>query len=108
MNPPPLGMFAPSGVGAHDISPLLWGLIWLSVVVIVLIAMAVVTGIVVRATGDRDPKLVKVERSGNGLWWIYGGVGISTIVLIAFIGWTIATMAGIAKPPHPAAFNIEV
>jgi cytochrome c oxidase subunit 2 len=107
-DPLPLGMFAPSGVGARDISPLLWGLIWLSVVVIVLIAVAVVAGIVVRAPGDRDPALVKVERSGNGLWWIYGGVGISTIVLIAFVGWTIATMAGIAKPPHPAAFTIEV
>jgi cytochrome c oxidase subunit 2 len=62
----------------------------------------------VRATGDRDPTLVKVERSGNGLWWIYGGVGLSTIVLLALTGWTIATMAGIAKPPHPAAFTIEV
>jgi cytochrome c oxidase subunit II len=104
----PLGLFAPAGTGAHEVSPLLWGLIWLSVIVVVLIALAVVVGIAVRTTGDRDPKLVPVARSGNGLWWIYGGVGVSTLVLIAFIGWTVATIAGIAKPPVAAAFTIDV
>ena len=101
----PLGLFATAGTGAREVSPLLWGLIWLSVIVVVLIAVAVIAGIVVRATGDRDPALVPVARSGNGLWWIYGGVGLSTIVLIAFTGWTVATIAGIAKPPAPAAFT---
>jgi cytochrome c oxidase subunit 2 len=104
----PLGLFAPKGLGAAESSPLLWGLIWLSVVVVAIVTLAVVVGIAVRATGDRDPAAVKVERSGNGLWWIYGGVGLSTLVLLAFVGWTIATMAGIAKPPRPAAFTIEV
>ena len=101
-------LFAPAGTGAREVSPLLWGLIWLSVIVVVLIALAVVVGIAIRTTGDRDPARVPVGRTGNGLWWIYGGVGISTLVLLAFIGWTVATIAGMAKPAVAAAFTVDV
>lgn len=105
---PPLGLFSPEGTGAHAISPLLWGLIWLSVAVILLIAAAVVAGVFVRSSGARDPATVKVERSGNGLWWIYGGVGVSIVILLIYVGWTMSTMAGIAAPSRPAALTIAV
>jgi len=110
MNPAisPLDLFSPGGAGAHAISPLLWGLVWLSVAVILIIAAAVVAGVVVRSSGARDPAAVKVERSGNGLWWIYGGVGVSIVVLLIFVGWTMLTMAGIAAPSRPVALTIAV
>jgi cytochrome c oxidase subunit 2 len=107
-SPLPLGLFSPAGAGAREISPLLWGLIWLSIIVVVIITVAVVAGCYVRSRGDRDPKLVVPTRSGSGLWWIYGGVGITTIILIAFIGWTVATIAGIANPPTTAVFTVDV
>lgn len=103
-----LGLFAPSGPGAREISPLLWGLIWLSVAVIVILAVAVVAGILVRSRGDHDPKSVMPARSGKGLWWIYGGVGISTVVLVGMTGWTMATIARISAPADAAALSINV
>jgi cytochrome c oxidase subunit 2 len=33
---------------------------------------------------------------------------VSTVVLIAYVGWTIVTMDGIARPPSAAAFTIDV
>jgi cytochrome c oxidase subunit 2 len=104
----PLGLFAPQGAGAHAISPLLWGLIWLSVAVIAVIAVAVVAGLAIRASGSRDPRTVTVERSGHGLSWIYVGVGLSTATLLIFVGWTVSTIAAIAEPPHPAVLTIAV
>ncbi len=106
--PMPLGLFSPEGAGAHAISPLLWGLIWLSIAVIAIIAVAVAAGIVVRSSGARDPSAVKVERSGNGLWWIYGGVGVSTVVLLLFVGWTVSTMAEIVTPSVGHGLTVAV
>jgi cytochrome c oxidase subunit 2 len=106
--PLPLGVFAPAGAGAQQISPLLWGLIWLSVAVVAIIAIAVVAGIFVRAPGGRDPRLIEPARSGNGLWWIYGGVGLSTVILIALTGWTVVTIAAIARPATKATLTIDV
>jgi cytochrome c oxidase subunit 2 len=104
----PLGLFEPAGAGARAIHPLLWGLIWLSIIVVVFIALAVVAGIFVRGLGTREPKLVIPARAGRGLWWIYGGVGISTIILIAFIGWTVTTMARLAAPSSESSLTINV
>jgi len=104
----PLGMFEPAGAGARAIHPLLWGLIWLSIIVVVFIAVVVVAGIFVRGRGTREPHLVIPARAGRGLWWIYGGVGISTIILIAFIGWTVTTMAGLATPSSEFSLTVNV
>ncbi|MBZ9673670.1 cytochrome c oxidase subunit II [Mesorhizobium sp. ES1-3] len=104
----PLGLFEPAGSGARAISPLLWGLVWLSILVVVFIGVAVLAGIVVRGRGKREPNLVIPPRSGRGLWWIYGGVGISTIILIAFTGWTVTTMAGLTKPSAVPSLTVGV
>lgn len=104
----PLGLFEPAGAGARAIHPLLWGLIWLSIIVVVFIALAVVAGIFVRGRSTHEPKLVIPARAGRGLWWIYGGVGISTIILIAFIGWTVTTMAGLATPSREPSLTVNV
>ena len=104
----PLGLFSPAGVGARETSPLLWGLIWLSIIVVGGIAIAVVAGSFLRAQAGRDPREIGRANAGHGLWWIYGGVGISTLILIGFAGWTMAVIAGIARPPTTAAFTIDV
>lgn len=106
--PLPLGLFAPAGTGARMISPLLWGLIWLSVAVVVLIAVAVLTGVLLRARRTQDPEQVVAYRPQDGRWWIYWGVGISTIVLFVFVGWTVATIAAIARPPGATALAVDV
>lgn len=104
----PLGMFAPAGTGASQISPLLWGLMWLSVIVVFVIAVAVVAGVSRGASRERNPVDVPVTRDGNGLMWIFVGVGVSTVVLMGFIGWTMVTMAQMISPPNQPSLTINV
>jgi cytochrome c oxidase subunit 2 len=106
--PLPLGMFEPAGAGARAIHPLLWGLVWLSIIVVVFIAVAVVAGVLVRSRGKHGPNLVISARAGGGLWWIYGGAGVSTIILIAFVAWTVTTMADLATPPSEPSLTVDV
>lgn len=104
----PMNYWSAFGAEAHSINGLLWGLIWLSIIVCVVIALLVVAGIAVRGRRGRQAATTPVERSGNGLAWIYIGVGLSTVVLVVYVGWTVATMAGIAAPPTAAALTIDV
>jgi cytochrome c oxidase subunit 2 len=104
----PLGLFAPAGTGARAISPLLWGLILLSIAVTIVITVAVIAGIFAHVRREHDPELITRAEPRQGLWWIYGGVGISTVILIAFTGWTVVVIAAIAKPPGLVAFTIDV
>ncbi len=39
-----LGLFAPAGIEAAQTAGVLWGLVWLSIVVVALIAAAVISG----------------------------------------------------------------
>jgi cytochrome c oxidase subunit 2 len=101
-------MLHPIGPVAERLSPLLWGLIWLSVTVVLIIGVAVGLGILSRTRATHDPHDIAPERSPRGLRWIYAATGISVVVLAVFVGWTFATMAGIAQPPQPAALVIDV
>jgi cytochrome c oxidase subunit 2 len=104
----PMNYWSSFGTQSDRVQPLLWGLIWLSVIVVAIIAILVVAGIFVRGRRGREPATTPVERSGPGTSWIYIGVGISTLVLVIFTGWTVATMAGIASPPSKPPFTIDV
>ena len=104
----PLSLFTNAGAGAQQISPLLWGLIVLSIGVVVIIGIAVLAAIVVRSRGRHDPAAISPEHSRGGMWLIYGGTAISTLVLIGFIGWTLTTMVATSSPPQPAAFTVDV
>lgn len=103
-----LGLFQPAGSNAAQISPLLWTLIWLCVVIVLLIAAAVAAALIMRTRGNQKSAPVVTEESRRGLWWIYGSTGASALVLIGLVGWTLTTMAGIATPPGPVAFTIDV
>ena len=51
---------------------------------------------------------VPVERGGDGLRWIYIGVGISSVALFASLVWTVIVLAAVNGPPGPPALTIEV
>jgi cytochrome c oxidase subunit 2 len=103
-----MSYWSSAGLQADESNGLLWGLIWLSVIVTVIIIALVVAGIVLRGGRGRQMATTPVSRAGNGTLLIYVGVGISTLVLIGYTGWTVATMAAISAPPHPAALTIDV
>jgi cytochrome c oxidase subunit 2 len=104
----PLSVLHPAGSTAERLTPLLWGLIGLSIVVVLIIAAAVALGLYVRTRTPGDPRNIAPEHSPRGLRWIWAGTGISIGVLLVFVGWTFTTMAGIAEPPRTAALVVDV
>jgi cytochrome c oxidase subunit 2 len=116
----PMSYWSSAGLEADESNGLLWGLIWLSVAVVAIITVLVIAGIVVRGARGRQMRTTPVSRSGNGTPLIYIGVGISTLVLVVYTGWTVATMANISTgwtvatmanisaPPKAPAFTIAV
>ncbi|MEX6506765.1 cytochrome c oxidase subunit II [Jiella sp. M17.18] len=90
--------------------PLLWGLLGLSVFVILAVSILVVIGIARgrRVRAGPPGMILPVGRSSGAMPWIYGGLVASAVALIGFASWTIAVMATIDQPGRPAAFTIEV
>jgi cytochrome c oxidase subunit 2 len=104
----PMSYWSSAGLEADEGNGLLWGLIWLSVVVVIVITVLVIAGIVIRGARGRRMITTPISRAGHGVSLIYVGVGISTLVLVVYTGWTVATMANISAPPRPAAFTVDV
>ncbi|MBV9078321.1 MAG: cytochrome c oxidase subunit II [Methylobacteriaceae bacterium] len=86
--------------------PLTWGLLILSLAVIVIIALLVLFGAVPRA------RLIPIQdvplTDSHATLWIAIGVAVSTLVLLGFVGWNSMTMAKVANPPSEPALDIEV
>jgi cytochrome c oxidase subunit II len=102
----PMGYFHADGPFAGSILPLTWGLLILSLAVIIVIALLVIVGVALRArTGAiRDVSLVDSHATG----WIGIGVGVSTLILIGFVAWSSITLARIAYPPSDPALTVRV
>ncbi|MBF6568239.1 MAG: c-type cytochrome [Candidatus Binataceae bacterium] len=89
---------------------LTWGVLIISVVVILIISALVIMGVLRRRVdvplglGGRIP----VDRSKPGLSWIYIGVGISSAVLFGTLVWTMMTIAGVSRPPSVPSVDIRI
>lgn len=88
--------FGPAGDPATRLG---WGLGIVSIVVTLVITILLLGG-VLRRRGARpdDPKALVVHEDGGGMAWLYIGVGISTVVLIGCVVWTMFTVAAVAMP----------
>jgi cytochrome c oxidase subunit II len=107
----PLSYLGASGARAYPINSLLWGLIIVSVVVVIMAIVLVIMGTFRgRALpGDALPGRVPVELPAHGISWIIVGTGTSTLVLFGAAVWTVVTLAAVASPPgHHADLNLEV
>jgi len=100
-----LRTFGPAGDPATHLG---WGLGVVSVVVVVVIAILVLAGVLRRRTRSADPAALAVDRDEGGMSWLYVGVGVSTVVLIGCVVWTMITVAAVAMPSHAADLTIEV
>jgi cytochrome c oxidase subunit II len=104
----PASYLRSSGTMGDSILPLLWGLLIVSVAVVVIISALVLVGVLRR----RERAAVTVEQiplsETHATGWISIGVGVSTLVLIGLVVWTSITMAHIANPPTEPALTIEV
>jgi cytochrome c oxidase subunit II len=101
-----LHTFGPAG---DPITTLGWGLGIISIIVIAVIAVLLLGALFRRRTQRApDDGQLAVPREGGGMAWIYIGVGITTIVLIGCMGWTLVTSASIIHPPSTPALTVQV
>ena len=106
----PMSYMRTFGPAADPVTRLNWGLLTISVLVTVLIG-----GLVLWAALRRRPPAAlaadgrpSLGPARGGTMWIYVGVGISTLVLLASAVWTLLTLSAIAAPQGKPAVTIEV
>jgi cytochrome c oxidase subunit II len=102
----PMNVLRPAGPVASQISGLLWGLIILSVAVVLIISVLVIAGIVRQLR--RGPEIAPVTRPRQGVEWIYIGVALTTAALVIFTGWTMVTLGAIDSPKGAAPYTIRI
>jgi cytochrome c oxidase subunit 2 len=102
----PMAYFTAHGEMGARIAPLLHGLAYLAIAVVV-----VISGLVLIAVIRRGRRAVVADvplLDSHETQWISIGVGVSTLILIAYVTWTSIVMARIANPPSVPALTIEV
>ncbi len=102
-----LHTFGPSG---YPVTRLGWGLGIISISVVVIIGLLLLGGIFRRRSTRAlsDPNDLVVRRDAGGMAWIYVGVGISSLVLIGAMIWTLVVTAVVARPSSKPALTVEV
>ncbi|MEO7115864.1 MAG: cytochrome c oxidase subunit II [Caldimonas sp.] len=90
-----LRTFGPAGDPATQLG---WGLGIVSIVVVVVIAVLLLGAILRRRGPLADPQELAVDKDEGGMSWLYIGVGVSGVVLIACVVWTMFVVAAVAMP----------
>jgi cytochrome c oxidase subunit 2 len=100
-----LRTFGPAGDPA---TTLVHGLGWVSLLEMLIIAVLLLAAIYRRRGRAASTRELAVSRDEGGLSWIYIGVGVSTVVLIACAVWTMFTVAAVAMPVQAADMTLQV
>jgi cytochrome c oxidase subunit 2 len=105
----PLQYLTGSGEKATPVVALTWGVLTISVIVIVIIA-ALLAGAIWRRPGLAMAVGVKSEvgPSEGGLNWLWIGVGLSSLVLLFTIVWTVVVLAQVIAPSSQPTVTIEI
>jgi cytochrome c oxidase subunit 2 len=102
-----LRTFGPAG---YAVTRLGWGLGIISILVCVIIAILVLGALFRRRPGGgyNDPAQLVVHTDAGGMPWVYIGVGITIVVLVAVMLWTLAVTAAVVHPPRKPALTVQV
>ena len=105
----PLSYMRTFGPAADPVTRLNYGLLTISVVVVLLIGLLVLWGSLRKRPPmpDADGRL-PVGPAHGGMAWIYIGVGISTVVLLGSAAWTLLTLSAVAAPQNASGVNVDV
>lgn len=108
----PLGYLEGFGPRARPVVDLTWGLMALSVGVVIIISALVLVGVLMRGRslrpGEAAPASVTRAGGQKGISWIYFGLALTVIALGAFGAWTMTTLASIRLPGAAPEVRIEV
>ncbi len=96
------------GPAADPVTSLGWGLTIISALVIIIIAGLLLKATLRARATTVSLSTIPITRPGGGSRWIYLGTGLSTIILLGLVVWTMFTLAAIASSPEPPAFTIEI
>jgi cytochrome c oxidase subunit 2 len=105
----PLQYLTGAGDKAAPVVWLTWGVLLISLAVIILIGLLLAGAIWHRPgqTWTVGAKTALLSHQG-GLNWLWIGVGVSGLVLLFSVVWTVKVLAQIQAPPSPPAVTIEV
>ena len=102
----PLSYLSSAGAKADATLPLTWGLLAISV--LVLVAIAALTWVGIQRRAVRMPAaLTDTVHERDASAWVYIGVGLSSAILVAVLIWAVRVMAEIGHP-RSAELTIEV
>jgi cytochrome c oxidase subunit 2 len=106
----PLGYLSGSGPFATPVVGLTWGLLMISIVVVIVTTALVIVGVWRGRVSVRSRPLreVALQQSPGGLRWIWIGVGVSSAALAASLVWTVAVLAAVNQPASPTPLTIRV
>lgn len=107
----PLNYLVGYGNKTYPVVHLTWGLLIISIAVVVIITVLVVFGTLLRRAprGELAIESVPIEHREGGLQWMALGIGITSVILFAFLIWTMAVLADISSPPaHSSPLTIEI
>ena len=98
----PMAYWTTAGRAGDPVTALGWGLALTALAVIVLIGALLLAGLLKRRPAPLRPTDLAVHDDTGGMPWIYVGVGVSTVVLLGFVVWTLTTISAVAMPARPA------
>lgn len=101
----PLDYLTAEGPGAGAILPLTWGVLAISIAVVVGVGALLLAGVIRRRP---TPPQGGIETTPGGAAWIAWGVGLSSLVLAATIVWTVMTLAAVDAPAGGPKLTVEV
>ncbi|HEX7964161.1 MAG TPA: cytochrome c oxidase subunit II [Gammaproteobacteria bacterium] len=102
----PLAYLTTAGPAADPLTHLGWLMGGVSIAVIVIVALLLVWALARRRPGGEAGRTLQRDR--GGLSFIYIGVGATVVVLGVCMGWNLAAIAKVRRPPRPAAFTVQV
>ncbi len=107
--PTPLTFMRGYGAKADPVTLLTWGLLAISIIVVVIISIMVVASIRRRTVSySGDMTSTTVERTAKGGFFIGIAVAISTVVLVGSMIWTVVVLAAVNAPAQKPPLTIEI
>jgi cytochrome c oxidase subunit 2 len=106
----PMAYLKTYGPRADPVTGLTWGLMDLSLAVVAIVTLLVVAGAWLRRERPSAPVFatLPVGRNEGGLRWIWIGLALTVLALVAALAWTVEVMAAVGAPAGPPALTLEI